>query len=148
MGFNGNGYYSFADVAISPDYHNDQTFFAARTSMLSIGGSVYRTTDGGDTWEFVYGTDFVGSLAISPQFASDQTIIAGTNEQAARISKDGGDNWTKLGEWPSSISDRGAALQVVLPPNYPDDGTVLPGAARDSGVCRKERRCGKRPRRD
>jgi photosystem II stability/assembly factor-like uncharacterized protein len=127
-GFNGNGYYSFADVAISPDYHNDQTFFAARTSMLSIGGSVYRTTDGGDNWERVYGTDLVSSLAISPNFANDRTIIAGTNEQAARISIDGGDTWNKLGEWP--VYDRGAALQVALPPNYPADGTVFAGGGK------------------
>lgn len=127
-GFNGNGYYSFADVAISPDYHNDQTFFAARTSMLSIGGSVYRTTDGGDNWEWVYGTDFVRSLAISPNFANDRTIIAGTNEQAARISSDSGDTWNKLGEWP--IYDRGAALHVALPPNYPTDGTVFAGGSK------------------
>ena len=51
MGYNGNGYYAFADVAISPNYHNDQTFFAARTNMLGIGGSVYRTTDGGSNWD-------------------------------------------------------------------------------------------------
>ncbi|MCB9420430.1 MAG: hypothetical protein H6667_11540 [Ardenticatenaceae bacterium] len=126
-GFNGNGYYAFADVAISPNYHNDQTFFAARSSMLSIGGSIYRTTDGGATWTYVYGTDYVSSLAISPDFANDQTIIAGTNEQAARISTDGGDTWSKLGEWPFSISDRGAALYVALPPDYPADGTVFAG---------------------
>ncbi len=124
-GFSGNGYYNFAAVAISPDYHNDQTFFAARTSMLSIGGSVYRTTDGGDNWEWVYGTDFVRSLAISPNFANDRTIVAGTNEQAARISIDGGTTWNKLGEWP--VYDRGAALHVALPPNYPTDGTVFAG---------------------
>ncbi|MEJ2749569.1 MAG: hypothetical protein P8183_16935, partial [Anaerolineae bacterium] len=128
MGFNGNGYYSFADVAISPDYHNDQTFFAAQTSMLSIGGSVYRSTDGGDNWEWVYGTDFVSSLAISPDFANDQTIIAGTNEQSAQISDEGGDTWSKLGDWP--IYDRGAALQVALPPNYPTDSTVFAGGSK------------------
>jgi photosystem II stability/assembly factor-like uncharacterized protein len=128
MGFEGNGYYDYAAVAISPNYHNDQTFFAARASMLSIGGSIYRTTDGGDNWEWVYGTDYVSSLAISPQFASDQTIIAGTNEQAAQISTDGGDSWSKLGQWP--IYDRGAALQVALPPNFPADGTVFSGGSK------------------
>lgn len=125
LDFMGNGYYDYKAVAISPNHYNDQTYFAARSSMYSIGGSIYRTTDGGANWEWVYGTDYVSSLAISPQFGSDQTIIAGTNEQAARISTDGGDTWSKLGEWP--VYDRGAALYVALPPNYPADGTVFAG---------------------
>ena len=128
IGHNGNSYYAFADVAISPNHHNDQSFFTARTNMLGIGGSVYRTTDGGSTWDNVYGTDFVSGLAISPQFASDQTVIAATNSEAMQISSDGGDNWSALGSWP--VYKHGAALQVALPPSYPNDSTVFAGGSK------------------
>lgn len=125
MGLQSGNYQAFSDVAVSPAYAADQTIFAARSSMINIGGSIYRTTDGGDTWQYLFSTDYVGGLAISPHFASDHTVFAATNERAMQISTDGGDTWNKLGEWP--VYDHGAALHVVLPPNYLADGTVFAG---------------------
>jgi photosystem II stability/assembly factor-like uncharacterized protein len=121
----GTSHYSIADVSVSPDYARDRTLFAAWNSSVSIGGSVYRTTDGSATWSPVYSTDSVGALAISPEYATDSTVYATGNTGRVLRSTDGGDTWTQVGTWPPSVSY--PALRVALPPNYPADGTVFAG---------------------
>ncbi len=128
LGKQGSGYYLTVDTAVSPDYANDQTIFAAQTSMISIGSSLYRTTDGGQSWDYVYSTDNIGSVVLSPQYASDQTVFVASYERALERSDDGGDTWTAVGDWP--VYKRGAALHVVLPPNYPTDSTILAGGSK------------------
>ena len=126
MGFQEWGsYYSVPDIAISPAYADDRTLFAAWGSGISIGGAIYRTTDGGATWERVYSTDHIGQLAISPQYAEDQTVyVAGFSPRIMR-STDGGATWNPVGNWPSGANP--ITMRVALPPNYPADSTVFAG---------------------
>lgn len=134
MGINEGGYYySLPDLAISPNYSHDRTIFAVWASGVSIGGAIYRTTDSGQTWQRVYGTDYVGAIAISPQYTTDRTIYAAGNRGQVLVSQDGGDTWTPVGNWPAGIYSPGMQ-QVALPPNYPTDGTIF--AAGQPGIWR------------
>ncbi|HET7090318.1 MAG TPA: hypothetical protein VFL17_16900 [Anaerolineae bacterium] len=121
----GPSHFSIADVSVSPDYASDRALFAARNSSVSIGGSIYRTTDSGATWSPVYSTDSVGALAISPEYATDRTVYATGNTGRVLRSPDGGDTWAQVGTWAPGVSY--PALRVALPPGYPADGTVFAG---------------------
>jgi len=126
MGLQAGGWhYNIPDVAISPVYASDGTLFAAWASVFSIGGTIYRTTDGGTTWEQIYSTDYVGALAISPQYADDQTVYAAGDSGRILRSTDGGQTWDAVGNWPSGAY--AGATRVALPSNYPEDGTVFAG---------------------
>jgi photosystem II stability/assembly factor-like uncharacterized protein len=126
MGLQAGGWhYNIPDVAVSPVYATDGTLFAAWDSVFSIGGAIYRTTDGGTTWEQIYSTDYVGALAISPQYADDQTVYAAGDNGRILRSTDGGQTWDAVGDWPSGAY--AGATRVALPPNYPEDGTVFAG---------------------
>ena len=118
-------YHTISDVAISPDYRRDGTLFAAWASGINIGGAVYRTTDRGATWEPLLSTDFIGALALSPQYASDHTVFAAGHSVRVVRSTDGGQTWDPVGDWPAGAYP--GTTQVALPPNYPVDGTIFAG---------------------
>lgn len=70
--------YWVRSIAISPNYRSDHTVFAGVGQAWDwYNGGVYRSTDGGTTWTSVNnGLTYqeVGSLAISPNYASDHTL--------------------------------------------------------------------------
>ncbi|MCK4726682.1 MAG: hypothetical protein KAT29_12795, partial [Anaerolineales bacterium] len=111
------------DVVISPDYTNDGTAFAAaRPDGGIFEGGVWKWTDAGGDWTKIYDgtlTDkYVESLAISPDYASDQTLFAGAQSGLFK-STNGGVSWTKV------VNQSVHALAVS--PNYTSDGTVFYG---------------------
>jgi photosystem II stability/assembly factor-like uncharacterized protein len=110
-------------VEISPDYANDHTLFNVTACADCMGNTIRRTTDGGATWDIVFSTDAIGSLAISPGYAADHTIIAGTYSRAVMGSLDGGDSWNPIGTWPPGVSNSKAL--AALPPSYPADSTIF-----------------------
>ncbi len=113
-------------IATSPDFSDDHTAFAILQEPGYSWHSFYRTTDGGATWNLIYrggqGLD-PGSLAISPQYASDRTLFAGTYDRAIIGSTDGGDTWQPIGTWPPGVSR--TKNHVAVPPNYPADSTIF-----------------------
>lgn len=123
----GNAYDAIIDVAVSPDYEQDQTLYAAWSSGTGIGGSVYRTTDGGASWEVVYTIDYIPDVELSPQYGTDQTLFAATNGRRVVGSFDGGDTWDGIGTWPGNVNP--GARAIALTPNYPADGTLFAGTA-------------------
>lgn len=122
LGLQGMGYYAVVDAAFSPAYAIDRTAFAALVSTTSIGAGVYRTMDGGATWELVRSTDYVGAVAVSPQYAVDRVVYVAGAEGRVLRSQDGGDTWAFVGQWPGASH---AAHLVALPPNYPADSTLF-----------------------
>jgi hypothetical protein len=110
----------------SPDYARDQTLFLTSTS-----GSLYRSTDGGQTWAQLRGGLPDGGylrldLAISPDFAADQTLFAGGFRgefwgEGVYRSTDGGDTWQPM--WKDLAHLR--VYDVVLSPEYAADSTLL-----------------------
>ena len=79
-------------LALSPDYANDRMIFAA------AGGQVFRSNDGGTDWQGLssgLGSFFpASSLAVSPQFTSDHTVLLGGSARAPRVMRSTDDGQT------------------------------------------------------
>jgi photosystem II stability/assembly factor-like uncharacterized protein len=121
-------------LAVSPSYGSDHTVFAATRQ-----GEVFRSEDSGEagTWSLVgrLGIDErVRSLAISPDYARDRVLYAGT-VATVYSSSDGGATWDATGPRmatePQQLGTDGGAL-VDTSPAYGRDGTVFAGT--DSGL--------------
>lgn len=86
---------------------------------------LFRSTDGGESWHKLPlppVATVVREVAVSPQFAGDRTVIAGTNGVGVFRSTDGGDTWSELmGGLPAGVKTR----RVRFSPDYAADGTVL-----------------------
>jgi YVTN family beta-propeller protein len=83
-------------LAISPEFARDGTLFAG------LDQGIYKSTDRGQSWQAVnnglpYRSDGelagVLALAISPDYAADQTLFAALFEHGVYKSTDGGANW-------------------------------------------------------
>ncbi len=66
------------------------------------------------------------SLAISPQYAEDRTIVAGA-AQGLFISRDGGDHWQPT----STPMPNSVILSLCFSPNYGADGIIFAGTLED-----------------
>jgi len=119
-------------IVISPNFISDRTAFAA------IGGcGVYKTGDSGANWSAASSglpTDASGDylqvacLAVSPSYATDHTVYAGTTGGVFK-SIDGCDSWTAVLTGISIYS-------LAVSPTYVSDKTVFAGTA--SGVSMSE----------
>lgn len=118
LGLQGTVYYRNYAIAISPAYSADRTIFASFVSQESIGSMIYRTQDGGATWDYVYSTGYIPDMAISPEYATDHTVLAAVGGPPQR-SQDGGDSWATAGSWPPGS---GPSIRLV---DIPPGGTLL-----------------------
>jgi hypothetical protein len=116
----------------SPDYANDHTVFVGVAEPTGYPyNTLYRSTDGGETWVLLRGGlpqgDYVAlDLAVSPGFASDRTLFAGGfrgSEEGLGVfrSTDGGDTWQPTSEGLGQLQ----IDELVLSPDYPSDGALL-----------------------
>lgn len=105
-------------MAISPDFARDETLF------VGVESGLYRSTTGGRAWREPTGggsgpqpADFapVLSLAISPHYATDGTLWAGSEGHGLFCSRDRGKSWTPLGE--GCIN--GAVNSILVAADYP-----------------------------
>lgn len=138
---NGLANASVVSIVISPDFAADKTVFAAAffDSNPALGSRVYKSTDGGANWNMVTNdlSCDIQSLAISPNYASDQTVFAGAirtpHETCPKtgifITSNGGGSWNNddLG----LPADPDVNLLAVSP-GFASDHTVFAGT--DSGV--------------
>ena len=110
-------------IVISPAFAEDGTVFWA--SGADRGGKVFRTEDGGKTWvESGEGLimDVQGAeLAISPNYAEDKTVFAGTSDGLFK-SVDGGKNWALLES--EGLPKAAWSEAVGVSPNYKADKTL------------------------
>ena len=119
-------------LAISPDFSNDSTLFMGLTGW-DMG--VFRSTDGGDSWQEVYeglrGPVPGGWVVLSPDFASDRTLFAGRGNGGVFRSTDGGDNWKKANSGLPKYQDIGSCcgyygvVGLVFSPAFVSDSTVF-----------------------
>jgi photosystem II stability/assembly factor-like uncharacterized protein len=113
-------------IAASPDFARDGVCFVARQSGL------YRYEANTGTWHNAYAALnlpdalVTPAVALSPNYASDHTVFAGTNGGVLR-SEDGGENWV-LGVMPKPPPVISA---VVLSPTYVTDGLAFAGTMED-----------------
>ncbi|NIV35567.1 MAG: hypothetical protein GWN58_40785, partial [Anaerolineae bacterium] len=68
---------------------------------VGVDSGIFRSTNGGRAWREVdFSPDLapVLSLALSPAYAEDGILFAGTESHGLYRSQDGGRTWTRLGE--------------------------------------------------
>ncbi|MEJ2421787.1 MAG: hypothetical protein P8018_08760 [Acidobacteriota bacterium] len=93
----------------------------------TAAGGIFKTTDGGDTWEALFTKEpvsSIGALAVDPQ--NTHVIWAATGEANLRtdiatgggiyMSPDGGATWKRMG-----LKDAGQIARVIVNPNNPDE---------------------------
>ena len=101
-------------LAVSPNFAADGTLFAGNRNSTS--GNLYRSTDRGDNWVELTGFapyDFFHTIAISPDYANDQTLVIGINCRPLYISEDAGETWYEMTGIPTPCG-YGASADVVL----------------------------------
>lgn len=112
-------------VTLSPNFEKDNVVIAG------VNGGVMLSTDRGQTWvahQFRNPLPMVTCVAISPYFATDQTILAGTYEDGMFRSTDAGQSWQafNFGLFDHNI------LCVTASPNFQNDSTIYVGTS--SGI--------------
>jgi hypothetical protein len=115
------GDFAVVALVVSPNYAADHTVVAAAEEYLQV------STDGGATWQrYTLAPDpgWIMTLAISPAFAADRTLFAGTDASEIFKSVDGGATWTPLaGTW----ADQGRITALGVSPAYATDQTIFAG---------------------
>jgi len=111
-------------MVVSPDFARDETLF------VGVESGLYRSTTGGRAWREPAAdrhgpqpADFapVLSLAISPHYATDGTLWAGSEAHGLFCSRDRGKSWARLGEG----SIHGAVNSIVVASDYPTNPHLL-----------------------
>ena len=127
-----------ASIEFSPGFERDSTVFAGMLGERVISymwgallyvtppGGIFRSTDGGVTWEIYEDLKKVSamSISLSPSFEYDSTAFVGTLHSGIFRTTDGGDVWKQVAE--------GLPFQrfmsVEVSPSFPSDSTVFAGA--------------------
>ena len=109
------------DVAVSPAYAADATLFASRVSGVSIGGSLYKSTNRGDTWVLKKNAAYVSQVLPSPAFAADQRVFM-LADSRVHYSTDGGETWDFSPYW---LTYPNAAYRFTLSATFAADQTVI-----------------------
>ncbi|NIM94086.1 MAG: hypothetical protein GTO18_10300 [Anaerolineales bacterium] len=106
------------DMAISPDFAQDETLFVGTETGL------FRSTNGGRAWrevELPCGSQPITSIAISPLYNRDQSIFVGTETGELFHSQNRGADWSVLAE--DSIT--GPVNKILLSPGFPSQPDIL-----------------------
>lgn len=108
-------------LLISPDFSSDKTLYA-----LGPEG-IYKTVDGGKTWQPTATGNalkdiHILQLAMSPNYKVDQMLLAGTRNGILQTT-DGGKTWVKLAGHPDV--ETGYVEGIAISPNYQSDRTIL-----------------------
>ena len=108
------------DLVLSPNFTSDGVAFAAVEKSLPFEGGIWKWTNASGDWIKIYDSSltdmYIDHLAISPNYASDQTLYAGSISGLYK-STNGGVTWDPL----VAISVQALAVS----PNYGTDGTVV-----------------------
>ena len=108
-------------IAFSPGYAQDQTIYVAGAGGLS------KSTNQGASWTLI-GKSPLLALALSPEFAADNTMFAITTGNVISKSTNRGQSWTGMRS-PSGLT---AGLSAITAsPNYDADNTLLLGGVAD-----------------
>jgi photosystem II stability/assembly factor-like uncharacterized protein len=110
-------------IAASPAFERDRSLFVAGRTGL------FCSTDGGRSWRHAIDGEVL-TVAVSPAFADDPLLFAGTAQDGALRSVDGGLSW---GGANSGLLDL-TVLSVALSPRFSEDRTAFVGTA--SGLYR------------
>lgn len=107
------------DLAISPDYENDGTLFASKSTGASIGGALYKSTNRGDSWRWITTKAYIGGIVVSPAFATDRRVYM-LGESRVFTSTDAGETWTIAPIWIYTYTAR----LLDISPNFAANQTL------------------------
>ena len=110
-------------VAFSPHYTSDRTLLAGISSM-GMGGGVYRSTDGGQSWRLA-SRGLSDLMVLEVAFAADGTAFARTTRYGLFKSTDGGNQWTVIEEPQIDRPTYRRATTLAISPDYAADGTLF-----------------------
>ena len=91
---------SVLGLALSPQFEQQPVAF-----MYGPQEGVWRTADGGRTWDDLRGelpSLDISALVLSPDFSTNQVAVAASPE-GVLLTTDAGDHWTRAGEAPASL---------------------------------------------
>lgn len=114
-------------LAVSPVYEREPRVLAGAP------GGVFLSTDGGQTWRallFPAPPPTVSTLAVSTNFAADETFFAGTMEDGVFISRNGGESWVT---WNFGLLDLNV-MCLAVSPDHATDETIFAGT--ETGIFR------------
>jgi photosystem II stability/assembly factor-like uncharacterized protein len=116
--------YTYA-VAFSPSYDTDGTTFTVYHGMAC------RSQDRSEHWH-CFAVDpakdlYPSSIALSPHFAEDGTVLLGTRNDGVYRSDDSGETWVNVLD---GISHAGKVKSIVVSPDFPADPSIFVGTAR------------------
>ncbi len=114
-------------VATSPAFESDRTLF------VGVPGGILRSGNAGQTWFFAVlpsPPPVISTLAISPAYVEDGTLLAGTVEDGIYRSEDRGYQWSACN---FGLMDLGV-LSMAMSPAFRKDNTVFVGT--ESGIFR------------
>jgi photosystem II stability/assembly factor-like uncharacterized protein len=110
-------------IAASPAFQQDHSLFVAGRTGL------FRSTDGGRSWRHAIDGEVL-TVVVSPAYADDAQLFAGTAQDGVLRSGDGGLGW---GGANSGLLDL-TVLSLALSPRFAQDRTAFVGTA--SGLYR------------
>ncbi len=117
--------YGISQIVLSPNYENDGTLFVSvgLSGQTENDVRLLRSTDFGSTWTIqeLEGTGYI-QVAISPNFATDHTVLATRNEKLYR-SIDGGIHWALISSLPFAPVTNHS--RIYLSPDYTHDRTIF-----------------------
>ncbi len=121
------------EVEISPNYDQDQTAYYLLDSQLRIWGNLFKSKDGGDSWQRIEkGLDNqhkLFSLAVSSQ--SPEILFLSTLGDGIYKSQDEGASWVK-------VNQGLATLSIDLVSISPHSADVVFAAGTESGLYKTE----------
>jgi photosystem II stability/assembly factor-like uncharacterized protein len=137
---------TITSMVISPDFDRDATLFA---SVRGLG--IYKTQDKGKNWLPVNsGLTFLNEwqksdtihqifkkdvkLAISPSYATDKTVLAGSSEGFFKTTN-GGAKWVNLHD--INLTKHDYIIGLGISPNFQSDNTVFV-SVRGKGLLKSE----------
>ena len=115
-------------LVLSPHYPADNKHPVDGIIFVASPGGVYRSQDGGATWEVLtkgLGPLFpAAALAVSPNFGYDRTLFLGGDYRQPQVfvSHDGGQSWQQASQGLPPTSSGLVAL--VCSPHFVDDRTI------------------------
>jgi len=112
-------------LAVSPDFASDRCVFAG------VYGGILRSSDAGQSWQTASlptPPPMVSTLVISPCFALDGTLLAGTLEDGVFRSTDRGRYWQLCNFGLLDLN----IIAMAISPDFAHDETIFAGT--DSGI--------------
>ncbi len=129
---------AWRNLAISPDYKTDQTVIAGTNY------GVYKSTDAGKSWTHLANNDqeqyMTDAVAMSPDYAKDQTFIVSARGLGLIRTTDGGKTFVEIGKdlnqqghpWRGMVMS--TSTPILFSPNYATDKTLYGFGTNDTEV--------------